>query len=292
MKNNNQFTDELSKEIYEQTYKYGDETIELTQKRVADDIASVEIEKEKWADEFLSILEDFKFVPGGRIISNAGTKIRGTTYINCFVDGFTGTNQDSISGILEALKRQAFILKSEGGYGFCADVMRPRGGYIDGIANDTPGSVKWLDSWNTQSDVITAGSGRKSDNKKSKVKIRKGAQMVTQSIWHPDIEEFITSKQTSGRLDKFNMSVLITDDFMDAVLNNKKWDLIFPDFDTDKEKYNEKWDGNIKKWIDEGNPIKIYKTLTGEPEIHKIVRLTATELVLRHKENIYYRKLR
>jgi len=267
----NQFTNELSREIYEQTYKYGDETLELTQKRVAEDIASVENDKEKWTNEFLSILEDFKFVPGGRIISNAGTKIRGTTYINCFVDGFVGKHQDSVSGILEALKRQAFILKSEGGYGFCADVMRPRGGYIEGIANDTPGAVKWLDNWNTQSDVITAGSGRKSGNKKAKSKIRKGAQMVTMSCWHPDIEEFITAKQTSGKLDKFNMSVLVTDDFMDAVINNKKWDLIFPDFDNAKEVYNETWDGNLKKWISDDNPLKVYKTFKDANELWDLI---------------------
>jgi ribonucleoside-diphosphate reductase alpha chain len=267
----NQFTDELSREIYEQTYKYGNETLETTQKRVAEDIASVETNKEEWKNKFLEILEDFKFVPGGRIISNAGTNIRGTTYINCFVDGFVGKHQDSVSGILEALKRQAFILKSEGGYGFCCDVMRPRGGYIEGIANDTPGAVKWLDNWNTQSDVITAGSGRKSGNKKAKQKIRKGAQMVTMSCWHPDIEEFITAKQTPGKLDKFNMSVLITDAFMDAVHNNKKWDLIFPDFDHAKETYNDTWDGNLGKWIMDGNPIKVYKTFKDANELWDLI---------------------
>jgi len=267
----NQFTNELSLEIYEHTYKYGDETIETTQRRVAEDISSVEKDRELWTNKFLEILEDFKFVPGGRIISNAGTKIRGTTYINCFVDGFVGKHQDSVSGILEALRRQAFILKSEGGYGFCADVMRPRGGYIEGIANDTPGAVKWLDNWNTQSDVITAGSGRRSDNKKAKQKIRKGAQMVTMSCWHPDIEEFITAKQTPGRLDKFNMSVLIADDFMNAVIANQKWDLIFPDFDKAKEVYNETWDGNLKKWVEEGHPVKIYKTFKDANELWDLI---------------------
>jgi ribonucleotide reductase alpha subunit len=423
-----QFKDELSKEIYETTYKYGDETIKLTQKRVADDIASVEKDKEKWAKKFFNILEDFKFVPGGRIISNAGTKIKGTTYINCFtpdvdiltnngfvkitdikigdkvlshtgnwrlvkstmkreykgevdtydssvltsklrctpehpfyqgnnewvesknnkklvildykkdiddrlhlikksnnglspindisnenekiheiknfikskeyyeglvynlsvdidesyivnnvivhncfVDGFTGKNQDSIGGIMETLKRQAYILKSEGGYGFCADVIRPRGGYIEGIANETPGAVKWLDNWNTQSDVITAGSGKKTENKNGKQKIRKGAQMVTMSCWHPDIEEFITAKQTSGKLDKFNMSCLITDAFMDAVLNNKEWNLIFPNFDEDKNYYNDNWDGNINKWIEAGRSVKVYKTFKDANELWDLI---------------------
>ena len=166
----NQFTNELSQEIYESTYRYGDETLEKTQKRIADDIASIEEDKDKWSNEFFSILENFKFVPGGRIISNAGTNIKGTTYINCFVSGFQDENQDSMEGIMSELKRQAMILKSEGGYGFCADVMRPRGGFISGIANESPGSVRMLDMWNTQSDVITAGSGKKSAKKEVKQK--------------------------------------------------------------------------------------------------------------------------
>lgn len=267
----NQFTNDLSLEIYEHTYRYGDETIETTQQRIAKDIASVEINKELWSQKFLSILEDFKFVPGGRIISNAGTNIKGTTYINCFVSGFQGENQDSMDGIMTELKRQAMILKSEGGYGFCADVMRPRGGFISGIANESPGAVRMLDMWNTQSDVITAGSGKKSTNKEAKQKIRKGAQMVTMSCWNPSIEEFITAKQTPGRLDKFNMSVLITDDFMKAVMENKEWNLIFPDFDKDKETYDKFWDGDIKKWIKNGYPVKIWKTYNNANELWDII---------------------
>jgi ribonucleotide reductase alpha subunit len=267
----NQFTNELSREIYEQTYKYGNETLETTQKRIAEDIASIEKDKEHWSKEFMSILEDFKFVPGGRIISNAGTNIKGTTYINCFVSGFQGENQDSMDGIMSELKRQAMILKSEGGYGFCCDVMRPRGGFISGIANESPGGVKMLDMWNTQSDVITAGSGKKSERKEVKQKIRKGAQMVTMSCWNPSIEEFITAKQTSGRLDKFNMSVLITDAFMDAVINKKPWDLIFPDFDSNKEIYNKEWDGDINKWIKNGHPIKIWKTYKDANELWDVI---------------------
>jgi ribonucleoside-diphosphate reductase alpha chain len=85
--------------------------------------------------------------------------------------------------------------------------------------------------WDTQSAVITEGSGKVKEHDKGKIKIRKGAQMVTYGVSGSDIEEFITAKQTPGRLTKFNMSVLITDEFMDAVKKHKKWDLIFPDYD-------------------------------------------------------------
>lgn len=254
------FIDGFSEEIFKQTYSYGKETLDDTQKRVAEDLAEIEEDSEFWTNQFQWIMEDFKFVPGGRIISNAGIGLRGTSYINCFVSGFDGPNQDSMEGIMDELKRQAMILKSEGGYGFCSDIMRPRGGFVDGIGNETPGAVKMLDMWDTQSAVITAGSGQKLKKEKSKIKIRKGAQMVTMSCWHPDIEEFITSKQTPGRLTKFNMSVLCTDEFMSAVENHKPWSLIFPDFDEDKNLYNKEWDGNIKLWVKRGGKIKTYKT--------------------------------
>ena|ERR1035437_4360168 len=87
---NTTFVDEFSKEIYEQTYRYGQEDINQTQLRVAKDLASIEINKDYWTQEFLWALEDFKFSPGGRITSNAGTGLKGTTYINCFVDANIG----------------------------------------------------------------------------------------------------------------------------------------------------------------------------------------------------------
>jgi len=272
---NTEFVDDFSKEIYEQTYKYGDEDINKTQLRVAKDLASIEKDPEHWTQEFLWALENFKFVPGGRITSNAGTGLKGTTYINCFVDGFMGEDQDSMEGILDALRRQALILKSEGGYGFCADVMRPRGSFIGGIGNESPGSVRMLDMWDTQSAVITEGSGSKTKKKKAKVKIRKGAQMVTMSVWHPDVEEYIMAKQTPGRLTKFNMSVLITDDFMEAVKNNQPWSLEFPDYEKYSNEYKKDWDGNMKKWKALGHGTVVYKTYENANQLWDII-MTST----------------
>lgn len=263
-----QFLNEFSKEIYEQTYKYSDENINTTHLRVAEDLASVETDKIYWTQQFLKMLENFNFVPGGRITSNAGTGLKGTTYINCFVDGFVGEDQDSMEGILDALRRQALILKSEGGYGFCADVMRPKGTFIRGIGNESPGSVRMLDMWDTQSSVITEGSGKKSKNKNAKGKIRKGAQMVTMSIWHPDIEEFITAKQTSGRLTKFNMSVLVTDDFMTAVEKNNPWNLEFP---VVGDAYEKEWNGNLGEWKSKGYPTEVYKTFDDANELWNMI---------------------
>ncbi len=261
-KRNTSFQNDFSKEIFDMTYRYGvEKDINDRHFAIATDIASAEnpAEQNYWSIKFLDLLEDFKFVPGGRITSNAGTGLRGTTYINCFVSGFRGTNQDSMESIMDELKRQALILKSEGGYGFCADVLRPRGAYVEGIGGDSPGAVKLLEMWDTQSAVITSGSGQKKDNKKGKKKIRKGAQMVTMSVFHPDIEEFITIKQTPNMLTKFNMSLLVSDDFMDAVENHKPWKLEFPDHEAAKQQYKEHWDGNLSAWKSRGFPVKVYK---------------------------------
>lgn len=256
------FQNDFSKEIFDMTYRYeGENDINDRHLAIAKDIASAErpADQNYWTDKFLDLLENFKFVPGGRITSNAGTGLQGTTYINCFVSGFRGTNQDSMESIMDELKRQALILKSEGGYGFCVDVLRPRGAYVEGIGGDSPGAVKLLEMWDTQSGVITAGSGKKKDNQKGKKKIRKGAQMVTMSVFHPDIEEFITVKQTPNMLTKFNMSVLVSDEFMDAVEHHKPWKLEFPDHETAKQDYKQYWDGNLKAWKARGLPVKIYK---------------------------------
>ncbi|MCB9026420.1 MAG: adenosylcobalamin-dependent ribonucleoside-diphosphate reductase [Bdellovibrionaceae bacterium] len=273
-KRHTQFTDSFSEEVFNLTYKYaGEEDINDRHLAMAKDLASVEEPaiRNYWTERFLDILEDFKFVPGGRITSNAGTGLKGTTYINCFVSGFRGENQDSMESIMDELRRQALILKSEGGYGFCADVLRPRGAYVEGIGGESPGAIKLLEMWDTQSAVITAGSGFKKTNKKGKTKIRKGAQMVTLSVFHPDIEEFITAKQTAGRLTKFNMSVLISDEFMAAVEKKLPWNLEFPDYDIAKEEYKKYWDGNLEAWKSRGLPVKIYKTFPDANELWDLI---------------------
>lgn len=165
------FTNKLSEEIFNTTYSFNNEEVDKMWKRISSDLSKNEKDKELTASQFYETLKDFKFVPGGRILSNSGTNYKSTTYINCFVSGFTGEDQDSMEGILAELRRQALILKSEGGYGFCCSALRPKGAFIDGIGSSTPGAVKFLDLWDTQSAVITQGSGIES--KEGKKKIRK-----------------------------------------------------------------------------------------------------------------------
>ncbi len=276
--NDDIFETEISEEVYGQNYQYGtDDRVPDTWYRNARAMAQVEDDTDMWTQRFYQLLSGqglgtgpFPFTPGGRIFANAGTGLGKATLINCFVSGFQGHDQDSMDEIQAELTRQAKILASEGGYGFCAHIMRPRGARIGGVGSMTPGAVQMLDVWNKQAATIVAGSGMKSDRDDVKDKIRKGAQMVTMGIWHPDIIEFIEAKQEPGRLHKFNMSVLITDEFMEAVKNDDKWALRFPDYENEKEFYKQHWDGNLKAYQEKGGTVKTWKDpATGEPAVYE-----------------------
>lgn len=279
------FTNDFSKEIWENTYKYHtDTTIDGTFNRVATALASVETldcedshdyiqsHQKMWADRFYDLLTDFKVTLGGRIYANAGTEYSGTTLINCFVGPRDGEDLDSLDGILKTLREQVHTLRSEGGWGMNFSFIRPRSAFVKGIGVESPGSIEYIGLFNYSSKVITAGSGKKSLKKEAKGKIRKGAMMAIVDCWHPDVEEFITAKQKSGVLDKFNISVNCSNEFMDRLIKiNKKleknedvteldkWDLVFPD--TTFEYYKKEWDGNINKWKEKKYPIIVYKTI-------------------------------
>jgi len=272
------FETEISEEVYQQNYRYGaDARVPDTWYRNARALASIEDDTEAWTQRFYQLLSGqglgtgpFPFTPGGRIFANAGTGLGKATLINCFVSGFQGYDQDSMDEIQAELTRQAKILASEGGYGFCAHIMRPRGARIGGVGSMTPGAVQMLDVWNKQAATIVAGSGMKSDRDDVKDKIRKGAQMVTMGIWHPDILEFIEAKQEPGRLHKFNMSVLVNDAFMEAVRNDDTWALRFPDYENEKEFYKKHWDGNLQAYREKGGTVKTWRDpATGEPAVYE-----------------------
>ena len=292
----NLFQDPFSQEIWVSTYKdHKDVTLSDTFRRVANHIASAELTPEKrleWAGKFYEMLSNFKVVPGGRISANAGTEWKGTTFLNCYVGPLPDQDLDSLDGIYKVLIDQANTLKSEGGWGMDFSWIRPRGSFIDGIGVESPGSVKFMELFDKSSEIVTAGSGKKSSNAKAKGKIRKGAMMATLSVSHPDIVEFITAKQTPGRLSKFNMSVNCTKEFMDKVnsikdttgkLNYAKsmpksdvndiyvakleeelvqfdtWDLKFPD--TKHSSYKKEWRGRLGDWEAKGYSTIVHATV-------------------------------
>lgn len=269
--------DALSVEVWNDNYKQYDETSrEQTWDRIAKCCAKIENEeiRDKITEDFKSILYNDKFVPGGRIMSNIGNEDRkGTTLFNCYVHNphdIHLSDCDSIDGIYKMLWSQAKTLQAEGGYGTNFSWIRPAGSYIAGIGSRTPGPIKFMELWDKSSEIITVGSSKIRGERKNseKTKIRKGAMMVVLNVWHPDIKEFITVKQTPGLLTKFNMSVGITEGFMNAVINDLDWELKYPD--TSIPEYKTEWFGFIEDWETKGYPVIVYEKVKAK-EIWELI---------------------
>lgn len=261
---------DFQKQIWQNNYKAPqDNTIEDTFKRVAKAASLAETDeqsKQTTYEQFYKYMSEWKFLPGGRIIANAGVKSRGkATLYNCYVYNgydFGIRDIDSIQGIYESLKKSAKVLASEGGLGINVTFMRPNGSYIRGTGVRTPGVLKFLELWDKSSEIITMGSDKNKSDKYSdiaKKKIRKGAQIAVLDINHAQVKDFIIAKQTPNRLTKFNLSILISDRFMEAVQKDSEWNLCFPDIEY--AGYKNEWDGDLEGWIKKGKPITIYETL-------------------------------
>ncbi|WP_037281620.1 adenosylcobalamin-dependent ribonucleoside-diphosphate reductase [Rubellimicrobium mesophilum] len=188
-----------------------DLTVEDSWRRVAKALASVEADPSAWERRFHEALEDFRFLPAGRILAGAGTG-RAVTLFNCFV---MGTIEDSMAGIFESLKEAALTMQAGGGIGYDFSTLRPKGAPVRGVGADASGPLSFMDVWDAMCrTIMSAGS-------------RRGAMMATMRCDHPDIEDFVTAKQDPARLRMFNVSVLVTDAFMDAVNEDGGWDLVF-----------------------------------------------------------------
>jgi ribonucleoside-diphosphate reductase alpha chain len=212
------FTAPIAEAIWDMKYRLKeadgtpiDSDVEDTWRRIAKALASVEKKPAKWEDKFYQALEDFKYLPAGRIIAGAGTG-RSVTLFNCFV---MGTIEDNMGGIFDGLRQAALTMQQGGGIGYDFSTIRPRGAQVKGVAADASGPLSFMDVWDAMCrTIMSAGS-------------RRGAMMATMRCDHPDVEDFIVAKQDATRLRMFNLSVLITDPFMDAVKSNSAWDLVF-----------------------------------------------------------------
>lgn len=215
-------------------------------KRVARGIAGNESKAKRahWENKFYNVMKDFKFVPGGRILSGAGTNYQ-VTYFNCFV---IPSPKDSREGILESLKQLVEIQSRSGGVGLNLSSLRPRGARVKKVNGTSSGPVTWagLFSYATH-DVVQQGG------------TRRGATMLMLWDWHPDVEEFITVKQDLSKINGANLSVCVSDNFMEAVKKDKDWDLVYPDLDDPK--YDTKWNGEIDDWKKIGGKVKVHKTV-------------------------------
>ncbi|MCH7835124.1 MAG: adenosylcobalamin-dependent ribonucleoside-diphosphate reductase, partial [Proteobacteria bacterium] len=193
-----------------------DETIDDTYKRVARALANVETEskREQYFEEFLWALRGGA-IPAGRIVSNAGALDHkpATSTINCTVSGTVG---DSMDNILNKVHEAGLTLKAGCGIGYEFSTLRPKGAYVTGAGAYTSGPLSFMDIYDKMCFTVSSAGGRR------------GAQMGTFDIGHPDIMEFVRAKREDGRLRQFNLSLLITDEFMQAVINEDDWKLAFP----------------------------------------------------------------
>ena len=239
-----------------------DQTIDETYTRVARALADVEVEskREQYFNEFVWALRSGA-IPAGRIVSNAGAQEHkpATSTINCTVSGTVG---DSMDNILNKVHEAGLTLKAGCGIGYEFSTLRPKGAYVTGAGAYTSGPLSFMDIYDKMCFTVSSAGGRR------------GAQMGTFDVGHPDVLEFIRAKREDGRLRQFNLSLLVTDEFMQAVKDDRDWQLAFPV--TTKEVDQEQLDIEDqsqfvwREWPDAGNYVtngeglvacKIFKTL-------------------------------
>lgn len=213
------FESEIAVRVWDAKYRWrdepdGDKCVEDTWRRVARSLAAPETrERERWQAAFYSALEGFRFLPGGRIQAGAGTGHR-VTLFNCFV---MGTIEDSVDGIFDALKEGALTMQQGGGVGYDFSTLRPSGMAAQRVGTIASGPVSFMRIWDAMCGTILSTGARR------------GAMMATLRCDHPDVEAFVDAKQAEGELTHFNLSVLVTDEFMQAVAANADWPLVFPE---------------------------------------------------------------
>src|SRR6056297_112528 len=193
-----------------------DETMDDTYQRIARALADVEPEdrREHWYERFVWALRHGA-IPAGRIVSNAGALAHkpATSTINCTV---SGTIRDSMDDILDKVHEAGLTLKAGCGIGYEFSTLRPRGAYVSGAGAYTSGPLSFMDIYDKMCFTVSSAGGRR------------GAQMGTVDVGHPDALEFIRAKREDGRLRQFNLSLLVTDEFVRAVSNDEPWRLAFP----------------------------------------------------------------
>ncbi|MFL0798395.1 MAG: adenosylcobalamin-dependent ribonucleoside-diphosphate reductase [Cellvibrionaceae bacterium] len=203
-----------------------DTSVEATYERVAKALSEIEPAKKRkgWHEKFRWALENGA-IPAGRIISNAGAEEYkpATSTINCTVSGII---PDSMHGILEKNLEAGLTLKAGCGIGYEFSTLRPKGAWVAGAGAQTSGPLSFMDIFDKMCFTVSSAGGRR------------GAQMATFDVSHPDVMDFIRAKREDGRLRQFNLSLLITDDFINAVKNDEPWPLSFPVTQKDIEQTN------------------------------------------------------
>jgi ribonucleoside-diphosphate reductase alpha chain len=209
----------IAEEIWTSKYRFtghegdGDGSFAETAARIAKAAAAAEApdRREFWEGQFRRVVEDFKFIPAGRILAGAGTS-RSVTLFNCFV---MGTVPDSLGGIFDHLRQAGLTMQQGGGVGMDFSTIRPSGALVRGVAAEASGPLSFMDCWDAMCRTVNSAGQRR------------GAMMGCLRIDHPDIEAFIDAKRDPARFRNFNLSVLVSDAFMTALGTDSDWPLVF-----------------------------------------------------------------
>lgn len=214
---------ENQKLVFEDRYKFENETINGMWDRVAKAAASVEKDKDYWHEQFFNLLKDFKFLPGGRILSTLGTGVKRPLF-NCYV---IPSPEDSRQGIMDNVRKMVEIMAHGGGVGVDLSTLRPKGSPVKGVNGKSSGVVAWANLYSEATGTIIQGGSRR------------GALLLSLRVDHPDIIDFIKAKENPNVLNNANLSVLITDKFMKAVKADEDWHLMWGNevFNTVKARY-------------------------------------------------------
>ena len=250
------FSMDISRHIWETRYRAaGEADIRASWQRVAQAIAQAEgDEREQWATRFFGLLENFRFLPGGRILAGAGTGHR-VTLLNCFV---MGEIADDLEHIFESLKEGALTMQQGGGVGYDFSTLRPAGTVASATGSIASGPVSFMHIWDAMcATMLSTGA-------------RRGAMMATLRCDHPDIETFVDAKRNPAALRHFNLSVQISDAFMAAVAADAGWPLIFP------VHAGEAGDGAIvqRRWTGTATPVpcRVLRTVSARDLWQRILR--------------------
>ncbi len=282
------FQAQISRDIWDAKYRYRergeirDATIEDSWRRVARALAGVEKSGPTgWEQKFHDALEGFRFLPGGRIQAGAGTGHR-VTLFNCFVMGMI---EDSLDGIFDALKEGALTMQQGGGVGYDFSTLRPQGDLAESVGMVASGPVSFMQIWDSMCGTILSTGARR------------GAMMATLRCDHPDIELFVAAKKDPAQLRHFNLSVLISDDFMRAVRADGPWELVFPvrprEAAGDAEIVERPWSGAIAP-----QPCRVYRRVSARELWNTIMRATYDYAEpgvifidrINHMNNLWYRE--
>ncbi|OXM84072.1 adenosylcobalamin-dependent ribonucleoside-diphosphate reductase [Paenibacillus rigui] len=233
-----------------------EKTPEQLWERLAKAMASVEAtpeKREEWTHKFKYILQDWKLVPGGRIAAGADASDE-LTLFNCYV---IPSPKDSRGGIMSTLTEMTEIMARGGGVGINLSSLRPRRAIVKGVNGSSSGAVSWGGLFSYATGLIEQGGSRR------------GALMLMMNDWHPDVVDFITVKQTMGQITNANLSVCVSNGFMQAVKEDLDWELVFPD--TNDPEYDELWDGNLDKWKQLGKKVVVQRTVKAREVWHTII---------------------